>query len=148
MPNVVWHVEHTVEVGVSADFAWRFWTNVSNWDDPPAEFVLDGPFVAGSIGMTLLPGRDPLQWRIHHVLPGRSATIEMELDRATLSFTWRFDAVSDRQSYLTQRVVLSGDNAAAYTEQVRAGFGSTLPGGMNRVAAAMVRSAAGNENGS
>lgn len=144
MPDIAWQLEHAVEVDVSATFAWSFWTNVSNWDDPPAEFVLEAPFVAGSVGMTLLPGRDPLRWRIRDVFPERSATIEMELDRATLSFTWRFDAVSDRRANLTQHIVLSGENAAAYTEQVQAGFGSNLRDGMKRIAAAMARSAARN----
>jgi hypothetical protein len=36
-------------------------------------------------------------------------------------------------------IVLSGDNAAAYADQVRVGFGSMLPDGMKRIAAALVR---------
>ena len=39
---------------------------------------------------------------------------------------------------LTQRIILSGSNAAAYTEQVKAGFGPTLASGMEALAAAMV----------
>jgi hypothetical protein len=61
----------------------------------------------------------------------------MPLDRATLSFEWRFEAVSDRHTRLSQRIVLAGDNAAAYEPQVRAAFGSNLPDGMSRIAAAM-----------
>ena len=61
----------------------------------------------------------------------------MQLDRATLSFEWRFDAVSDRHTRLSQRIVLAGDNAAAYVPQVQAAFGSNLPDGMSRIAAAM-----------
>jgi hypothetical protein len=139
MTEVVWQLEHSVETEVSAAFAWRFWTNTANWDDPPAEFVLDGPFAAGSTGMTLLPGRNPLPWRIQKVDSGRSATIEMQLDGATLSFSWSFDAVSDRRTKLTQRIALSGKNAAAYAEQVQAGFGSNLRPGMRRIATAMAR---------
>jgi hypothetical protein len=63
----------------------------------------------------------------------------MILDRAVLSFEWLFDAVSTHRTRITQRIVLSGDNAAAYAEQVRVGFGSTLREGMARIAAALVK---------
>ena len=143
MTDVAWQLEHTVQADVSVTFAWNFWTDVTNWDDPPAQFVLEGPFAAGSAGTTLIPGRDPVAWRIQDVLPGRSAAIVIQLDRATLSTTWRFDAVAGGRTNLTQHLVLSGENAAAYVEQVQAGFGANLPAGMKRVAAAMVRAAAG-----
>jgi hypothetical protein len=139
--GVAWLLEHSVEADVSATFAWTFWTDVTNWDDPPARFVLDGPFAPGSVGMTLLPGQDPLRWRIQEVQSGSCATIEVELDRATLSFTWRFDPVSDRRTNLSQRIVLSGENAGAYKEEVQAGFGSNVAEGMEKVAAAMARRA-------
>jgi hypothetical protein len=61
----------------------------------------------------------------------------MQLDRASLSFEWRFDALSEHRTKLTQRIVLSGDNAAAYAVQVKAGLGSNLPDGMRRIAAEM-----------
>jgi len=38
-----------------------------------------------------------------------------------------------------KRIVLSGDNATAYVNQVQAGFGSNLPDGMKRIADAMAR---------
>ena len=71
--------------------------------------------------------------------PGASFIIEMLLDRAVLSFEWLFEAVSPNRTRITQRIVLSGDNAAAYADQVRVGFGSTLPDGMKRIAAALVK---------
>jgi hypothetical protein len=132
-----WHLEHSVEAEVSASFAWDFWTDVRNWDDPPARFELDGPFAAGSRGRTLIPDREPLHWRIGEVRCGSLAVIEMALDRATLSFEWRFEPLSERRAKLTQRIALSGDNAAAYVGQVQAGFGTNLPEGMKRIAAAM-----------
>jgi hypothetical protein len=140
MSEIVWQIEHAVEADVSATFAWNYWSNVANWDDPPAEFVLDGPFVAGSIGTTRIPGQDAIQWRIRDVLPGECATIEIELDRATASFTFSFKAVSATRTKLIQRIVLEGENAAAYVEHMAAGFGR-LPEGMKRLAAAMTTSA-------
>ena len=141
MNDVVYQVEHSVEATVSPAFAWDWRTDVKNWDDPPAQFQLDGPFAAGSWGTTRLPGQEPLRWQIRDVQPGRSFVIEMRLDRATLSFEWRFDAVTDRYTRLTQRIVLAGDNAAAYAPQVRAAFGSNLPDAMSRIARAVTAAA-------
>jgi hypothetical protein len=139
MTNVACQLEHSVEAEVSPAFAWNWRTNINNWDDPPAQFQLDGPFEEGSWGATLFPGQEPIHWQIRNVRPGASFLIEMLLDRAVLSFEWLFDAVSPHRTRITQRIVLSGDNAAAYADQVRVGFGSTLPDGMKRIAAALVR---------
>src|SRR4051794_41953019 len=89
MDDVAYQVEHSVDAAVSPAFAWDWRTDVGNWDDPPAQFQLDGPFATGSWGTTRLPGQEPLRWQIRDVRPGRSFTIEMQLDRATLSFEWR-----------------------------------------------------------
>ncbi len=130
-------LEHSVEADVSSSFAWNWRTDVKNWDDPPARFQLDGPFASGSWGTTVLPGQALLHWRIRDVQPGRSFVIEMPLDQAVLLFEWRFDAVAARRTRITQRIVLSGDNASAFAEQVRVNFTATLGDGMKRIADAM-----------
>jgi hypothetical protein len=130
--------EHSVEADVNPTFAWDWRTDVETWDEPPAKFCLEGPFAAGSWGMTVFPGQEPLRWHIRAVTPYRSFIIEIPLDRATLSFEWRFDALSDRRTRLTQHILLSGANAAAYAGQVQAAFGRTLRDGMDRIARAMV----------
>ncbi len=142
MNDIHYQVEHSVDVPVSLAFAWAWRTDVRNWDDPPAQFQLDGPFAPSTWGTTRLPGQEPLRWQIRDVEPPRSFAIEMPLDHATLSFEWRFEAISDRHTKLAQRIVLAGDNAAAYGAQVRAGFGSNLHDGMSRIAAAITAAAA------
>lgn len=142
MSGIGLKLEHSVEVEVSPAFAWSFMTDVTNWDDPPARFSLDGPFAVGSQGTTVLPGQEPLHWTISGVRTGESFILEMPLDRATLSFEWRFDALSDRKTRLTQRIVLSGDNAAAHETAVQAGFGPTLTEGMTRIAGLLARAEA------
>ena len=137
MKHIAWELAHSVEADVALSFAWNWRTDVTTWDDPPARFELDGPFAAGSRGTTLLPGQEPLRWEIRDVHPGRSFIIEIPLDGAVLSCEWRFDAVSDRRTRITQRIVLSGDNAAACASDVRASFESTLADGMTRIADAM-----------
>ena len=131
-------LEHSSEADVSQAFAWNFRTDIANWNDPPAKFLLDGPFADGARGTTLLPGQEPRAWWIRDVQIGRSFAIEMPLDRATLRFEWHFAAVSERRTKLTQRIILSGSNAAAYIQQVEAGFGPTLASGMERLAAEMM----------
>ena len=49
MSDVVWKTAHSVDSHASLPFAWAYMTTVANWDDPPATFELDGPFVAGSL---------------------------------------------------------------------------------------------------
>ena len=133
------HFEHSVEVGVSATFAWNFLTDISNWDDPPARFTLDGPFAEGTEGTTELPGLEPLRWRLVEVQAGERYSTEMPLDRAVLLFEWRFEALSERRTRLTQRITLTGENAGAFAGQVEAGFGANLSAGMRRIADAMER---------
>ena len=136
---MVLQFEHSVEAEVSRSFAWNWRTDVRTWDDPPAQFQLDGPFASGSWGLTRFPGQEPMRWCIRDVQPDSSFVIDMPLDGAVLSFEWAFEPVSSHRTRMTQRIVLSGDNATAYVDQVRAGFGSTLDDGMRRIAAALVR---------
>jgi hypothetical protein len=83
MNDVVLQLEHAVDADVSPR------TDVKNWEDPPAQFQLDGPFAKGSWGTTLLFGQLPLRGQIREVQADTSFTIEMALDRAVLSFEWR-----------------------------------------------------------
>jgi hypothetical protein len=132
-----YQLEHAIEVQVNRTFAWNWRTDVRNWDDPPAQFRLEGPFVEGTWGTTLLPGQEPVRWQIRELRPEQSFVLEMPLDGATLSFEWRFEIVSDRRTRVTQRIVLTGDNSAAFATQVQAGFEPNLASGMQRIATAM-----------
>jgi hypothetical protein len=131
-------LEHSIEAAVSPAFAWKYRTDITTWNDPPAIFLLDGRFVEGSRGTTLMPDQEPLVWWIRDVQPGRSFAIEMSLDRATLRFEWHLDTVAERRTKLTQRIILSGPNAEAYRQHVEAAFGATLESGMERIAESMV----------
>jgi hypothetical protein len=138
MADALLVLEHSVVAEVSPEFAWKFRTDVTTWSDPPATFLLDGPFVEGARGVTLLPGREPLGWWIRDVRPGKSFAIEMPLDGAMLRFEWHLGAVSERRTTLMHRVILSGSNAGAYREEVEAGFGVNLPAGLAKIADSIV----------
>ena len=144
--NIAWEMTHSVETEASQDFAWSYWTNVANWDDPPARFELDGPFAAGSQGTTHLPGQEPIRWLIREVDPRNGATIELQLDGAVLSFEWCLEAVSRERTRLSQRVLLQGENAATLRAQVQSTFAATLPDGMKKLANAIGAAAARSKN--
>jgi hypothetical protein len=141
MGDVAWEMTHSVETDARADFAWKYWTDITNWDDPPAEFELAGPFVAGSRGLTRIPGQEPVHWLIRDVTPDEAASIEIPVDGAALAFEWRFAALADGRTRLTQRVMLRGEKADAYLEYAKI-YAANLPAGMKRMAALIAEAAA------
>jgi len=132
-------VEHSVQANVSMTFAWNYWTDVANWDDPGAQFSMDGPFVDGAAGTTRLPGQAPIYWRVRDVVPGRSAAIVIPLEGAALNCEWRFEHLANRLCRITQAIVLTGERAASFTDQVSASFADNLPAGMERLAERMTQ---------
>ena len=136
-----WECQRSVDVGVPVSFAWAYMTDIRNWNDPPAEFALEGPFVDGTRGMTQMPGRPPAFWTIRDVEPGRGYTIEggSFLERAVLLVHWRFEPLSQRTARLTQRMELLGENAAAYAGEIESLFEPHMEPGMRRIAQSMER---------
>jgi len=136
--SVAWEFQHSVICNTPRQHAWNYWTNIGNWNDPPATFHLDGPFEVGSQLTTTLPGQT-LRSAIRHVLAGHEATIEMQLPDAILSFHWQFESLSDDQTRITQRLVLSGENADALIPQARL-LEKGVPEGMKKLVSAIERS--------
>jgi 16S rRNA (guanine(966)-N(2))-methyltransferase RsmD len=141
-PAPVWHTEHSVETAADRDFAWSYMSNVANWDDPPAEFHLDGPFAEDSRGTTTMPSQPTREWSLRDVRPPETYTVDAAIaEGATLSCTWRFDPADPGRTRLTQTLVLSGENAAACRDQVAEAFTANLAPGMSRIAAAIAKAA-------
>jgi hypothetical protein len=147
MSDVVWETTYSLDSKSSLQFAWAYMTNVANWDDPPAKFELAGPFTAGSCGTTWMPGQEPRHWRIAEVNQLKSYVLETELQGAAMSFEWRFDGIAGG-TRLTQRIVLKGENAAPYVEEVEVAFGLNLAVGMNKIVSAIERAEASGRLGS
>lgn len=133
--ETLWLLEHAEVTTAASDFVWDYWTDVKHWDDPPAQFHLDGPFVSGSRGTTVLPDREPVHWVLREVHAGSSYTIETALDGAVLKCQWFFEALPDSRTQLRQRIGVAGPSATQHSEAVRQGFGPTLSEGMKRTAA-------------
>ena len=134
-----WTCQHSVEAEVPVSFAWAYMTDITNWNDPPAVFALEGPFAEGTRGTTQMPGRRVASWTIRDVKPGRGYTIESDefLERAVLLAHWRFDALSERTARLTQRLELLGENSAAYIDEMRSLFEPNMEPGLRRIARRM-----------
>ena|SRR5689334_17137012 len=130
MNEPAWIFEHSVECETSRNFAWAYWTNIENWNDPPAKFELDGPFAVGSRLTTTLPDQT-LYFVIRYVEPGCAATIEMQLPDGVVSFHWTFEDLSETRSRITQRCVLSTANSALVA-QARV-LEQTVPQGMMKL---------------
>jgi hypothetical protein len=73
------------------------------------------------------------------VRPIESYTIEFSLERATLSFVWRFKEIADDGTRLTQGISLEGENASEYLVGIQQAFTSGLATGMTRIATAIDR---------
>jgi len=139
--EVIWQMTHSIEVNADVHFAWRYWSDVGNWDDPPAVFELEGDFAPGSRGWTRLPGQAPIAWFLRDVTPGEAATIEIPADAAAMVFHWRFAGIEDGRTRITQSVALRGEKAETYLGFAKT-FETNLPGGMKKLAAAIADAAA------
>jgi hypothetical protein len=137
MSEPAWEFQYSIECNAMQKFAWRFWTNIANWNDPPAKFDLDGPFEIGARLTTTLPA-ETLYSVIRDVQPEREAAIEMQLPDAILSFYWRFEKLAENRTRITQRLVLSGANAMSFVAQART-MEASVPDGMKKVVAAIER---------
>jgi hypothetical protein len=137
-----WICQQSVDVDVPVAFAWGYMTDVRNWSDPPAEFTLEGPFAAGTRGTTRMSVQAAKSWIIRDVDPGRGYTIESAfVENALLLVHWQFDALGEQRTRLTQRLELSGENAARYINDIRSAFEPNLEPGMQRIARMMMERA-------
>jgi hypothetical protein len=134
MNEPVWTFEHSVECGARRNFAWAYWTNIANWNDPPAKFELDGPFAVGSQLTTILPDQT-MQSVIRCVDPDQAATIEMQLPDGTLSFHWKFDDLSETRTRITQRLTLLTTNGDLVAQASL--LQQSVPQGMSKLIAAI-----------
>lgn len=129
--------EHSVACDVPVEFAWRFWTDVSNWSlDPDVESVeIDGPFAAGARGVTNSKSSGRVDWRIAEAENGR-AVIEFPLSNATGLFLWIFDEVGGR-TRITQRCTLEGPGAHTYANAIGPSLMGGIPAGMQKLCGAI-----------
>lgn len=141
----MWTFEHSVACRASRDFAWRFWTEVSNWsvvDSSVEAATLNGPFQSGTTGTTKPRGGAPIQWQLAEVHEGSSAVVLILVPGAALRFAWKFDDSGAGATRLTQRASIEGEKAQDYMATVAPELERNMPQGMRKLAEAMEKAAA------
>ena len=133
----IWSFEHSIDCNVPEEFAWSFWTNVSNWvlDADIDSVELHGPFADGTQGVTQSKSSGRIEWRIAEVQPGR-AVLEFPAPGAVARFAWTFEEIEGR-TRITQRVSLFGEQAPTYVDTLAAGLQAGIPAGMRKLCDAM-----------
>ena len=131
---VQWLLDHAEVTSADRAFVWRYLSDVGNWSDPPASFVLHGPFADGARGETRVPGGTQVAWVLRAVRPREGYATEAELEGAVLVCEWSFADEPGGGTVLRQRIGLKGPAADASAGAVREAFGASLAGGMRRIA--------------
>src|ERR1700759_1829458 len=97
--ETVWEFSHSIECNAPREFCWSYWTNIDNWDDPPAKFGLEGKFEDGSRIVTELPEQTLISV-IRDVREERAAVIEISLPSAYFRFHWNFDDLEGERTLI------------------------------------------------
>lgn len=141
-----WTFAQTVECSVPKEFAWCFWTNVSNWalDADVVSVELEGPFAVGTKGVTQSKSSGRIEWRIAELQPGR-AVLEFPGPGVLARFVFTFEDIKGR-TRITQEVSFAGDQASAYAETVGRALEIGIPDGMRRLCQAMEAAARTSKN--
>jgi len=115
--------EYSVVAPVALEFAWRFWSEVKNWafDSDIESVELNGPFAAGTHGVTKSKSSGRIEWVLREVQPGKSAITEIPFLGGVARFEMRFeDAGSGTR--ITQRVTIEGEKAQEFGKCWNLGF--------------------------
>ncbi len=140
--KVLWLLEHSEVTKADRSFVWCYWSDVANWDDPPATFVLHGEFDSDSRGETRMPGHEPVTWFLGAVQESVGCTIESQLDGAVLLCQWSLTDTPEGDTRLTQRVGLRGESTSEQAAAVEEAFAVSLEDGMKRIVGILDRASA------
>jgi hypothetical protein len=135
--GIAWAFEHSIECGVTVQFAWDFWTDIRNWalDADVESIEIDGPFALGARGFTNSKSSGRIEWFVAEARP-ESAVIEFPLPGARGRFAWTFEDIGGC-TRMTQRCTLEGDGAEALAKVVGPSLEAGIPAGMRKLCEAM-----------
>ena len=132
-----WTFEHSIDCAVTAEFAWNFWTNVSNWalGADVESIEINGPFSPGARGFTNSKSSGRVEWRIVEV-QYRRTVIEFPLSGAVGRFVWAFEDIGGR-TRITQRCTSDGAQADTYAKAFGPSLETGIPAGMRKLCETM-----------
>ena len=136
---ITWKVKYSVVATASLDKVWEFHSNIEkHWrrieGDAVESITLNGPYQAGTIGTTKMPGQEPIEWHLVDVEQPVHSVTEVRLDDAIVRTTWTFEAIAENRTRLTQQMVLEGPGSAAYISMMEDNFGKNIGPGMEKIA--------------
>src|SRR5215471_4394864 len=139
-----WIFEHTIECGVSVQFAWNFWTNVTNWklDADVDSIEIQGEFAVGTRGVTYSKSAGKIEWQIVELVQQRKVVLQFPAPGAVARFAWTFEGIEGR-ARITQRASLCGEQMATCAENIGPALQLGIPQGMRKLCAAMQAAARG-----
>src|SRR5262249_1957788 len=141
-----WELKHSVLANAPRQTVWEFVSQIDNLarveGDAVESMTIDGPFQAGTRGMTKMRGQEPTHWRLVEVKPLERAVTEVELTEAVVRFAWTYEELTDGRTRMSQHIVLEGPGAEAYVPVMEQYFAPNVGKGMERLAEEVVRYAA------
>jgi len=139
IPAPARELEHSIQCDVTPEFAWNFWTDVRHWamDADVESIEIDGPFAAGTRGVTKSKLSGRLEWRIAKAQFGK-AVIEFPLPGAVGRFEWKFEQAASG-TRITQCCALEGERASAYAKDYGPTLQAGIPEGMRKLGDAIER---------
>jgi hypothetical protein len=142
-----WELKHSVIAATDRRTVWEFISDIDNLarleGDAVESMTLDGPYQAGSWGMTRMRGQEPIHWRLAEVDPPARSVTEIELSDAVLRFSWTYEELPEDRTLLSQHIVLEGPGAEAYVPLMKEHFAGNVSKGMQRLAEELARHSAG-----
>ncbi len=133
----MWTFEHSVECKVDRNFAWQFWTNVSNWaevDSSLESATLEGRFQSGAKITTKPQGGQTIYGQLQDVQDGHSAVLMIQLPGAALRSVWRFEDSGTGKTRITQQARIEGKRAPDYISTAAPELEKGIPLGMRKLA--------------
>ena len=136
--NQTYQFQCSVVAPVAREFAWRFWSDVKNWTlDSDIESVeLNGPFAAGTHGVTQSKSSGRIEWVLGDVQPEKSAITEIPFLGGVARFEMRFED-AEGQTKITQRVAIEGEKAQEFGQMLEPGIAQ----GMRKLSEKMAETA-------
>jgi hypothetical protein len=133
----MWTFEHSVECKVDRNFAWQFWTNVSNWAevDSSLEYAtLEGRFESGARITTKPRGGETIHGQLQDVQDGSSAVVMIHLPGAALRCAWKFDDSGMGRTRISQQASIEGERASDYVSRAAPELEKGILQGMRKLA--------------
>ncbi len=143
----VWTNEHTGATTASADQVFGLFQDVATWPQWNAgveRMEMDGPFIAGTTGTMMVPGQDPLAFRLVWVEDGHGFEDETELQEAAVTVRVRhlLEPLPRGGTRITYRCVIDGPAVDQVGPSLGAAITSDFPDVIAALAALAEASAA------